>query len=356
MGQSSFAARMTTVALAGATLLLSTGRASATNAAISPQPIRTQDNATVKVDGSIDAGTAIALDWASNSSVACFPGTKNTHFDGKHVFFETSLPPHSEMFIRLIPKDRKTDLSLYAYQTGTSSTDLPPNVSSVTSCEASYGTKSIDAPYNPGATESVRLNATTNPYKVIIGVAGAQKLAKGSFTLEVELKVSAAAPTGKVAFAAPLPSKENGVVSVDGAIDGGTQIALDWASKSSMACFPATKNEHFDGNHVLFETSIPPYSDMSIRLLPKETVTDLSLYAMELGTTSKDLPPDVTSAVTCEASYGTKNTAAPYNPGATETVKMNALKNPYRVLIGVAGVKKITKGSFKLEVELKKKP
>jgi hypothetical protein len=335
--------------------LTTTAAAHAGPAITKATAVATKDNAVVKLDGAIDGGVQIPLDWASKSNVACFPATKNDHFDGNHVAFETALPPQSEMVIRLIPKDPKADLSLYAYQVSTTSKDLPPNVPSATSCEASYGTKNLNAPYNPGGTETVKLNATTNPYRVVIGVAGAQKLKKGSFTLEVELKVAAAAPTGKLTSAKAIQAKENATVKLEGTIDPGAKIALDWAAKSSVACFPATKNDHFDGNHVVFETAIPPYSDLMIRLVPKDPTLDLSLYALELGTTSKELPPDVNSAVTCEASYGTKKLSEPYNPGQPEAVKINALKNPYRVLIGVAGVKKIDKGAFTLEVEHKAK-
>jgi len=321
-------------------------------------PIKLEDaSGSASISGALEDGAPVALDWAAKSSMACFPATQNEHFDGNHVFFETSMPPKSEMTIRLVPSDQSSDLSLYAYQVSATAKEvpLPPSVHTATSCEASYGTKNRSQPFNPGAPESVKLTATTNGYRVVIGVAGAKKLGKAKFSLEVNLKTSAASPTTKVAEATKLETPDGTPSKVEGSIDSGTPIALEWAAKSSVACFPATKNEHFSGNHVVYEASIPAYSEMKIRLVPKDPTLDLSLYALEVGTTNKDLPPDVGQAVSCEASYGTKKLSEPYNPGQPESVKLTALKNPYRVLIGVAGAQKVQKGAFSLEVELVKR-
>jgi hypothetical protein len=317
--------------------------------------VTAKPNGAVEVNGSLNGGTQIALAWAANSSVACFPATQNDQFDGNHVAFETAIPAHAEMTITATPKDSSTDISLYAYMMGTTGNYLPPNVPTALSCEASYGTKNYKNPYNPGQPETVKLNAIAHPYKVIIGVAGAKKLTSGSFTLKIELKVAASEPTGKLTQATKVGSKPNGTVQVSGALNGGTQIALSWASNSSVACFPATKNDHFDGNHVAFETTIPAHSEMTITATPTSSSTDISLYAYEMGTSSSYLPPDVPTALSCEASYGTNSYSSPYNPGKPETVKLNAIAHPYKVIIGVAGARKTTSGSFKLQIQLKTK-
>ncbi len=317
--------------------------------------IKLKPNGTVKKTGKLDGGPQIALSWASESDIACWPSIRDQHFNGAHQVYVTDLPPKSEMFIKLIPKNPKLDLSLYAYSVGTKTKALPPKVISTVSCEASFGTKSRSKPYNPGKPENVRLNAIRNPYRVYIGVAGAQGVKKGAYELQIELKTAAAAPTGKVKKATPIKTKANGTVNVKGKIDGGPQIALSWAARSDVACWPTTRNQHFDGAHALFATEIPPHSEMFIKLIPKNPKLDLSLYAYSVGTSSHNLPPKVNRAVSCEASYGSKSMAKPYNPGKPEKVRLNAIRNPYNVFIGVAGAQKVMKGSFTLEVELKTK-
>lgn len=336
-------------------LKLQTAKAGSTGVIKSATKLTAKPGATIKAAGRIDGGNPIALGWAAHSDVACWPTTRDEHFDGNHVLYEVQLPPRSEMFIKLIPKDPKLDLSLYAYSVGTTTTALPPKVNGAVSCEASYGTKSRAAPYNPGKPEEVRLNAIKNPYRVYIGVAGAKGVTKGGYDLEVELRTAAAEPTAVVSKATPIETRANGTVKVDGKIDGGPQIALGWAARSDVACWPTTRNAHFDGAHALFSTRIPPHSEMFIKLVPKDPKLDLSLYAYSVGTSTTALPPKVTRAVSCEASYGTKSMAKPYNPGGPEQVRLNAIRNPYNVFIGVAGAQKVTKGSFTLEVELKTK-
>jgi hypothetical protein len=139
---------------------------------------------TVSVQGKIDGGVQIPLGFAAQSSVACFVATTNAHYTGKHVVYSFDLPPRTTAKIELVPADAKTDVSLYAYSVGPSFPALPPEVSSVVSCEASPAANR--AP-NPGGTEKVELVAITNPYKVFVGVAGAENAQAGSFTLKITL-------------------------------------------------------------------------------------------------------------------------------------------------------------------------
>lgn len=313
-------------------------------------PVESKDGQVVTVKGDLAAGKAIPLTFAAKSSVACFPATEFDNFRGNHVFYGTTLPKDSVMTITAIPDDPKTDVNLYAVQVG--STDfkrIPPNVPTAVACEASYDQKTDS---NPGVTEKVVLNATTNPYNVVIGVAGPKGVTSGGYTLKVELKTKAAAPTA-VLVPIALESKADGVVTAKGKLDGGAKVDLKFASNSSVACFPATENLNFDGNHVLYRTTIPPYSDMTITATPSDPKLDVSLYAyMVSATDTKTIVPNVPSAVTCEAGYDAKTDA---NPGKPETVKLNALKNPYAVYIGVAGAKGTTSGAFDLKVEIKPK-
>jgi hypothetical protein len=322
------------------------------------QAFEAESNSTLELYGRIDDGKHIPLGWAQSSSMACWPGTQNRYYDGHHVLYTTTLPPRSEMFIELLPEPN-VDLSLYAYTTGMSgSLPLPPKVRSAVTCEAShlYGIRTYSVKANPGGPEKVRLNAIRNPYRVAIGVVGAHKTTKGAFQLRVNLKTA----VDGISDTEPPPirqfkAQKNKTIAIQGAIDGGKRIPLDWAETSSMACWPGTQNEYYDGRHVLYTTTLPPRSEMFIELQPESNV-DLSLYAYTTGMSETlPLPPKVRSAVTCEAShlYGIRTYSVKANPGGPEKVRLNAIRNPYRVVIGVVGAHKTTKGAFQLKVNLK---
>ncbi len=157
-----------------------------------------------------------------------------------------------------------------------------------------------------------------------------------------------AAPLSPVSITA----SPNGVVELTGKLDGGTPIDLAWASKSQVACFPSIRNMHFQGNHVLYVVELPARSEMRITATPADPSLDLSLYAYSVAPgDTKSIPPNVLMA-TCEASFGSNRIDAPMNPGKPESVELRAIANPYRVYIGVAGAKGVTRGAFKLRVEL----
>lgn len=306
-------------------------------------------NGVIEVKGNLSAGKTVDLAWAANSSVACFPATEFDNFKGNHVFYGFQLPKQSVATITAVPDDPKTDINLYAYQI--SSTDfkrLPPNVPTATACEASYDQKTDK---NPGVTEKVTINSTTNPYNVIIGVAGPKGVLAGGYTLKVELK-TAVAITSAVLTPIMLEPK-GGVATATGKLEDGGKIDLAFASKSSVACWPATENVNFNGNHVVYRTSLPSYAEMVVTATPKDAKTDLSVYAyMVAAGDTKTIPPNVSSSVSCEAGYDAKTDN---NPGKAETVKLNSVKNPYAVYIAVAGANGTTAGAFDLKVEYKAK-
>jgi len=319
--------------------------------AVTVTTVGAKPGAVTKVQGSLATGVKIPLEFAARSSVACFPSVRNQHFDGNHVFFRTSLPPASVMKIRAIPSRPDLDVSLYAFSTGRGSQELPPNVSRVVACEASHGGRvSLAKPYNPGESQQVELNAIKNPYDVIIGVAGARGITAGDFSLEVELSASAPpAPTGKITSASPIAAVSGKTVSVQGSIDSGVQIPLGFAAQSSVACFPATVNAHYSGNHVAYSFDIPPATTAKIELVPADPSTDLSLYAYSVGPSFPALPPNLPSVVSCEASPPTNR--AP-NPGAKEAVELVAIRNPYKAFVVVAGAQGARAGRFTLNVTL----
>lgn len=307
-------------------------------------------DATVSARGDLAKGATMALAWAAASNVACFPATEFVNFQGNHVLYAAALPAHSELTIRLIPANKAVDVNLYALQIGGANVSVPPGISSATTCNASYD-QVHDS--NPGATETVKLNSTTNPYNVVIGVAGPKGVTAGSYKLELELKTAATVQSATLG-ATEIASKAAGTVEVSGDLTKGGVIDLAWAAKSNMACFPATENVNFNGNHAVYRTSIPKQTIMTVTATPDDAKTDLSVYAYEVAATdTTSIPPNVASAVSCEAGY---DAAHDNNPGKAETVSLTAITNPYNVFIGVAGANGAKTGKFKLKVTLKPRP
>ncbi|PKL77296.1 MAG: hypothetical protein CVV27_05955 [Candidatus Melainabacteria bacterium HGW-Melainabacteria-1] len=150
--------------------------------------IDTSANNTVTIKGNLDDGQVISdLSWASSSSIACFPATQNSKFRAKHLLFHTSLPPRSILKVKLIPTDTSKAMSLYAYQIGTTNYAVVPKLSSAVTCEADHINDRPVVGKTEDGTRSVSLNATTNPYNVVIGVSGNEGVS-GEFTLEVTLE------------------------------------------------------------------------------------------------------------------------------------------------------------------------
>ncbi|MCH2044507.1 MAG: hypothetical protein MK212_10360 [Saprospiraceae bacterium] len=137
--------------------------------------------------GDLADGTKIHdLSWAARSSVACFPGTQNNKFTGNHVHYVCEIPPRSKMAITVIPKDKNANMSIYAYMTGTTSSDMVPQLSSCVTCEAEHKWDYPKRGKTQDHTRTVYLNAVNNPYRVVIGVAGADGLNKGEFTIQIK--------------------------------------------------------------------------------------------------------------------------------------------------------------------------
>lgn len=159
-----------------------------------------------------------------------------------------------------------------------------------------------------------------------------------------------AAPSGSTSsgFASHVTAVANSG-EVSGDLSTGKTMDLSFAAQSSMACWPATENVNFKGNHVLFSTSLPKQSILKITVTPSDPSLDVNVYAMQTGTTNFKIPPEITSAVSCEAGFPQSTDS---NPGASDTVSLNATTNPYNVVIGVAGPQGVTSGKFKLKLEL----
>lgn len=161
---------------------------------------------------------------------------------------------------------------------------------------------------------------------------------------------NAQAATGFPANVKPIELKPNATVEVAGKIDDGKAIDLEFAQKSSNACFVAPAFDHYRGNHVFYSAELPKYSEMYITVTADEGAGAINVYAYSVGKTRFDVPPALPSCVSCEASPATS--AAVTGP---RKIRLNAINNPYNVVIGVAGASGVVKGGFKLSIELKTK-
>ena len=308
------------------------------------QQINVEPNSSTAVRGNImEGGSVSSLRWAERSSVACFPGTQFQSFQGNHLLYVTEIPPHSIMQIEMQPA-ADVDLNLYAYQGG-GQIQLPPDVTSVVSCEASYN---FGRP-NPGEKQQVRLNAVGNGYTVVIGVAGPAGVTAGDFTLSINLQTrEEEAPLVGTPSVQDVRSVSGETVSIEGDLESGQHIPLrGWADSSQVACFPATQNDKYSGNHVLYRTQLPANSTIKITVTPDSDV-DVSLYALRLAHgDTETIPPNVHSAV-CESSLNYQGS----DPGKPHSVNFLTIRSPYTILIGVAGSQGLESGAFKLEIEV----
>ena len=318
--------------------------------------IDVQPNKITTFSGTLSDGFIIDdLSWASNSSVACFPATQNNKFTGKHVLHAFTIPSYSEVYIRVIPKDKNANFSLYGYQVGTTSYPIVPNLNSCISCEADYKWDYPKRGKTQNHTRSIRFNSTNHPYNIFIGVAGAEGLAQGDYTLEVNLKSRVQnTEEQKPLKMYSAKSVKGKMVTYKEDLSGGVKLNdLSWASKSSVACFPATQNHKFTGNHIIFITEIPAHSVMDITLVPDDKNKNMSLYAYMVGTNNNAMVPNLSSCITCEADYNWDYPKSGKTQDHTRFVHLNAINNPYKVVIGVAGADGLKDGGFILKIDTK---
>ncbi len=306
-------------------------------------------NATGKarVTGNLSTGSCTNLSFADDSDVACFPATRNTNFEGNHVFYalQGAMPPRSILDVTVTP-DPGVEVNAYGYQAGTQTFYVPPKVTSVPVCEASY--PASGAP-NPGAVETLQFqNPTGNSYNIFVGVAGdATTGTTGGFAIDWSLATSTphcpGSLPGTVYSAWPpavtLLTPSGGLAQATGNLSNGTCMNLDWADDSSVACFPATRNYFFEGNHVFYalDRAIQGGTEVTVAVQPQPGV-EVSLYAYIMGENSFMVPPRVPSVLQCEASYPV-GVYPPPNPGQVEQVGFSipSTAGPYNLFVGVAG-------------------
>lgn len=323
-----------------------------------PNHVRTIDampNKITEVRDDLSKGDKIDdLSWASSSSNACFPATQNAKFRGNHVLHAFEIPPYAEVTVTVIPDDRKANFSLYGYQVGTTTFHTPPELPRCVTCEADHKWDYPKRGKTQDHTRSVFFNSIRNPYNIVIGVVGGEGQTSGAYTLKIDLKAKVENNEPQAALKIYSAQVEKGkTVAYSGNLSDGCKIHdLSWAANSSVACFPATQNKKFRGNHVFFVTEIPPYSKMHITLIPEDKSANMSLYAYQDGTGSKYFPPELPRCVSCEADHKWDYPKRGKTQDHTRAVSLNAIRNPYRVVIGVAGADGLDKGAFKVQIEV----
>jgi len=151
----------------------------------------------------------------------------------------------------------------------------------------------------------------------------------------------------------PISISSEAIASADGDLANGAPMEdLTWAWSSSNACFVETQKKKFTGHHVLFATDLPPYSELTVTLIPEDPNANFSLYGYSIGTTRTDIVPNLPSCVTCEADFKWDYPYRGRTQDHTRSIRFNAIRNPYRVIIGVAGAEGLATGKFRLEVKL----
>lgn len=140
------------------------------------------------IKSNLNEGATIELDWAQQSNIACFPGTRFYEYMGAHVFYRIDMPSKSNITISVTPIDKSDRINVYALRLGEGNLDVPPNLARAISCEADYPLYTGKAKLTKNNKEkTVELMSTTKSYTILIGVAGAKDLIEGEFKLNIAI-------------------------------------------------------------------------------------------------------------------------------------------------------------------------
>jgi len=143
--------------------------------------------------------------------------------------------------------------------------------------------------------------------------------------------------------------------SISSNLNKGVPIELDWASSSSVACFPDTRFYEYMGSHVFYRIDLPEKSKINISVTPTNKKYRINLYALRLGEGDLDVPPQIVKALSCEADYPIyAGKAKRIKKNKTKTIEMVSINKSYTILIGIAGAKGIIEGAFDLEIRIQK--
>jgi len=261
------------------------------------------------------------------------------------------------MYITVIPKDKNANFSIYAYSIGTTNYAVVPKMRSCVSCEVEHKWDYPKKNRTQDHTRTIRLNAIKNPYNVVIGVVGADGLKSGAFKLEIKIEggEEKKLDAQKEVIATKINCEKNKITKIKGDLKNGVIINdLSWAWSSSNACFPETQKKKFTGNHVLYVTDLPKYSEMEVTVVPDNKNADFSIYAYEIGANSDRIVPNLPSCIRCEVDHKWDYPKKGKTQDHSRTVKhLVAINNPYKVVIGVVGANGLQKGGYTLKINLK---
>lgn len=300
--------------------------------ALSPNHIRA-------IEGDISRGKSVDLPFTTASEsdshrIACFPATDHSHFSGNHLWYRLSLPAHASLDASLYSDG---DMSLYAYLVPGSEISLPPDLGAAKACEASHLINN-----GPGRPEILKMETDSLPCTLVIGVVGANGLKKGSFALNLGLKMTAVPDSEADADRPPkivaLEIKAGEEQTQSGDLSEGKAIPLDWASRAEVACFPGSQHAHFRGRHVFYTLEIPARSELIVKL---KSGSNMNLYGLQGYEGSA--PPEITRCKLCES---TRTDA----PG--QTVRFTAYDQPEKILLGVAGSSWVRNGAYQVNFRL----
>ncbi len=158
---------------------------------------------------------------------------------------------------------------------------------------------------------------------------------------------------GWPAHVTPVTIEKGKTVTVAGSLEQGVAMPdLTWASRSTTACFPATQNLKFNGQHVLYATVLPVRSILTIKVIPDDPAVNMSIYAYSIGIDNYSVVPALGSCVSCEAEHKWDRPRRGKTQDHTRAVQLDAVGAPYNVVVGVAGANGLATGSFKLEFTL----
>jgi hypothetical protein len=155
-----------------------------------------------------------------------------------------------------------------------------------------------------------------------------------------------------VTFAA---SKANDSVVVSGDLANGSVMSdLSWAWSSSNACFVGFQAPKYQGNHVLFATSFPPRSIITITVSPTDANSNLSIYGYMMTAEDHMVVPDLPGCISCEADYKWDRPVKGKVQTSDRVIEFqNPTQNTYNIVIGVAAPGGVTSGQFNLKIKVK---
>jgi hypothetical protein len=91
---------------------------------------------------------------------------------------------------------------------------------------------------------------------------------------------------------------------------------------------------------------------MTITVVPDNKSANFSIYAYQIGTTNFATVPELSTCLACEADHKWDYAKVNKTQDHTRTVELNALDDPFNVVIGVVGADGLIEGAYTLNIKL----